>query len=190
MIAVVRAVIAAATAAGSTLKVSGSMSTSTGVAPTRETQPAVAKNEKVGVITSSPGPIPSAISAASSASVPDERADGVPHAEQAGEIRFEPLDLGTADEPLAVADPGDRREDLVPKGPVLRLQIEQRDHARGVSGGRFQARPRAANRCGRRTDGPARSRVCSARSPCLRRHTPTDRRSPGSSGALTHSRTG
>ena len=73
MIALVRAVIAARTAAGSMLNVTGSMSTSTGVAPTRDDAPAVAKNEKVGVITSSPGPTPSAISASRSASVPDER---------------------------------------------------------------------------------------------------------------------
>src|SRR6188508_1982241 len=49
------------------------MSTSFGVAPRRETAPAVAKNENVGVMTSSPGPTPSAISATSSASVPDDR---------------------------------------------------------------------------------------------------------------------
>jgi len=34
--------------------------------------PAVAKNENVGVMTSSPGPIPSAISVARIASVPDD----------------------------------------------------------------------------------------------------------------------
>src|SRR5687768_5486894 len=72
--AFVRGVRARATAAGSTLKVSGSISTNTGVAPTRLTQPAVAKNENVGVMTSSPAPMPSAISTTSSASVPDETA--------------------------------------------------------------------------------------------------------------------
>ncbi len=45
MIAFVRGVIAAATCAGSRLNVDGSMSTSTGRAPTRTTAPAVAKNE-------------------------------------------------------------------------------------------------------------------------------------------------
>ncbi len=45
MIALVRGVIAAIAAAASMLNVSGSQSTSTGLAPTRTTQPAVAKNE-------------------------------------------------------------------------------------------------------------------------------------------------
>src|SRR3954466_3582047 len=49
------------------------MSTNFGVAPTRETQPAVAKKENVGVITSSPGPMPSAINATRIASVPELR---------------------------------------------------------------------------------------------------------------------
>ena len=73
MIALVRGVIAAIVASTSMLNVPGSMSTSTGFAPTRTTQPAVAKNEYVGVITSSPGPMSSAIKAASTASVPDDR---------------------------------------------------------------------------------------------------------------------
>ena len=54
------------------------MSTSTGVAPTRAMLPAVAKNEYVLVMTSSPGPMPSAISTASSASVPDDTAIASP----------------------------------------------------------------------------------------------------------------
>ena len=45
MIAFVRGVIAAAACAGSMLNVTGSMSTSTGRAPTRTIAPAVAKNE-------------------------------------------------------------------------------------------------------------------------------------------------
>ena len=45
MIAFVLGVTAAATAVTSRLKVAGSMSTSTGVAPTRTIDPAVAKNE-------------------------------------------------------------------------------------------------------------------------------------------------
>ncbi len=65
-------VMAASICAGSRLYVTGSMSTSTGVAPSRATQPAVAKNEYVLVTTSSPCPTPSAIRATSSASVPDD----------------------------------------------------------------------------------------------------------------------
>ena len=53
------------------LKVTGSMSTKTGCAPTRHTQLAVAKKVKLGKMTSSPAPIPSAIMANSRASLPD-----------------------------------------------------------------------------------------------------------------------
>jgi hypothetical protein len=45
MIALVRGVMAASIREGSRLYVSGSMSTKTGVAPVRQTEPAVAKNE-------------------------------------------------------------------------------------------------------------------------------------------------
>src|SRR6185295_9584110 len=74
MMALVLVVIAAAVCAGSRLKVTGSMSTKTGRAPRRATAPAVAKKEKVGVTTSSPALTSSAISASSSASVPDDTA--------------------------------------------------------------------------------------------------------------------
>ena len=57
---------------GSILKLTGSISVSTGVAFIRETTPAVAKKEKVGTITSSPGFISIAISASKRASVPEE----------------------------------------------------------------------------------------------------------------------
>ena len=55
MIATVRGVIAAATASGLRQKLSGSMSTKTGSAPTRRTTFAVAANENDGTMTSSPG---------------------------------------------------------------------------------------------------------------------------------------
>jgi hypothetical protein len=74
MMAFVRGVMARATASGSTLNVAGSMSTSTGVAPSRTIEPAVAKNEYVDVTTSSPGPTSCAMSATSTASVPDDTA--------------------------------------------------------------------------------------------------------------------
>ena len=48
------------------------MSAKTGVAPRRKIEPTDAKNENGVVTTSSPGPTPQAISAASSPSVPDE----------------------------------------------------------------------------------------------------------------------
>ncbi len=72
MIALVRGVIFAAMPAGSMLNVTGSISTNTGMAPTRTMAPTVAKNVYGVVMTSSPGPMPSAIRQTSSASEPDE----------------------------------------------------------------------------------------------------------------------
>ena len=109
------------------LNVTGSMSTNTGVAPSRLTQPAVAKNENVGVMTSSPGPMPSAISATSNASVPDDTAMACSTSMQLGQLAFERVDFRPEDEPLAVADARDGREDLVADRRVLRGEVEQRD---------------------------------------------------------------
>jgi hypothetical protein len=66
----VRGVMRAATLAGSRLKLSGSMSANTGVAPTMEIASAEAKKVNGVVITSSPGPMSSARNASTSASVP------------------------------------------------------------------------------------------------------------------------
>ena len=85
-------------------------------------------------MTSSPGPMPSAISATSSASVPDDTPIASRHAEVRGQLALERLDLRAEDEALAVADARDRREDLVADRPVLRLEIEQR-HRRAGRGG-------------------------------------------------------
>ncbi len=65
MMARVRDVIAASIREASMLQVSGSMSTNTGVAPSSTMTSAVAMKENGVVITSSPGPTPSAISAIS-----------------------------------------------------------------------------------------------------------------------------
>ena len=72
MTARVRGPIAASTASGVIRCVSGSTSTNRGVAPAQLTASAVAMNEFVGTITSSPAPISSARSASEIASVPDE----------------------------------------------------------------------------------------------------------------------
>ena len=135
------------------------MSTSRGVAPSRAMQPAVAKNEYVLVMTSSPG-------ADAERHHRDEQrvgsrrdADGVGDAERIGQLALERLDLGPLDEPLAVADASDRRQHLVADRPVLRLEIEQRH--RGWSRHRVRraqrmlraserqspARPRPRGRC-------------------------------------------
>ncbi|MBK8940565.1 MAG: hypothetical protein IPM79_23870 [Polyangiaceae bacterium] len=68
----VLSVMAARTALGSRLYVSGSMSAKTGVAPTRRIAPAVAKKDSGVVMTSSPAPSSSAMSETSSASEPDD----------------------------------------------------------------------------------------------------------------------
>ena len=72
MIPRVLPVIFASIRSTSMLYVAGSMSTNTGVAPSLEIAAAVAKNVYGVVMTSSPGPISSAMRHASSASVPDE----------------------------------------------------------------------------------------------------------------------
>ena len=55
------------------------------------------------------------------------QADGVRDAEVGRHLALERLDLGAADEPLAVGDPRHRGEDFVADRPVLRLQIQERD---------------------------------------------------------------
>ena len=63
--------MAGSISAGSMLNVTGSMSTNTGVAPTLLIDSGVAKNVNGVVMTSSPGPIPSARKLITSASVPE-----------------------------------------------------------------------------------------------------------------------
>lgn len=71
MIAAVRGPSTAATESGSRLKVTGSMSANTGVAPVSRTELAVAAKVNEGTTTSSPAPIPAATSASRSAEVPE-----------------------------------------------------------------------------------------------------------------------
>ena len=70
MIARVRGVIFSSIFAGSMLNVAGSMSTKTGVAPTRAIAPTVAKKVNGVVMTSSPALMPETISEMMSASDP------------------------------------------------------------------------------------------------------------------------
>ena len=88
--------------------------------------PAVAKNEYVVVTTSSPGPIPSAIIAASSASVPEDTVTASGDLEVLRKLALERIDLRAEDEALTVADPRDGGENLLPERQVLRLEIQQR----------------------------------------------------------------
>ena len=101
MIAFVRSVIARSTSAGSRFSVTGSMSAKTGVAPRRAIDSAVAKNVNAGQITSSPGPISSASSASTSASVPFATPIVSLDAEVLGRLALERLDLGPEDEAAA-----------------------------------------------------------------------------------------
>ena len=71
MIALVWGVMAPSILSGSMLQVSGSTSTNTGRAPTRQMTSAVATKVKGVVITSSPGPMPKAIRLINRASVPE-----------------------------------------------------------------------------------------------------------------------
>jgi hypothetical protein len=76
MTARVRGVIAAAIAAGSMLSVSRSMSAKTGLAPARTTAFAQDTNVKLGSTTSSPGPTPARVTAASNADVQEFISNG------------------------------------------------------------------------------------------------------------------
>ena len=62
--------------------------------------------------------------------MPDETAIASPALELADELALERVDFGTEDEPLAVADPREGREDLVADRRVLRLEIQQRHTGR------------------------------------------------------------
>ena len=105
----------AAAALGSRLSVAGSTSANTGVAPRRTIAPAVAKNENGVVTTSSPGPTPQAISAASSASVPDETPTACGMRQRRRDLALERLDLGAQDE-------SPRRQNANSRGRQLRQQ--------------------------------------------------------------------
>ena len=71
MIAAVAGVINLAISSGSMLNVSPRISANTGVAPSRVMHDTEAKNVKEGTMTSSPGPMPSAISDSNNASEPE-----------------------------------------------------------------------------------------------------------------------
>ena len=99
------------------------------MAPSLEMQPAVAKNEYVLVMTSSPG----LHRAEAADAVHREQcigagrdSDCVGGLEMLRKLPLERLHLGAHDEATAVADPGDGGEDLVPNGTVLCLQIQER----------------------------------------------------------------
>ena len=69
----------------------------------------------------------SAINAASTASVPDDRPMACGYPERVAELALEPFDFRTADEALAVADARHGVEQGLAKRRVLCLEVEQRD---------------------------------------------------------------
>ena len=96
--------IAAATCSAVIRCVSGSTSTSFGVAPTQLTASAVAMNEFDGTMTSSPGPMSSARSASEMASVPDETPTENAVPQYVGELALEGLELGAHREGALAGD--------------------------------------------------------------------------------------
>ncbi len=78
-------------------------------------------------MTSAPGPMPSAIIATSRASVPEETAMAWSVSSRAASSASSASFSGAENEPLAVADAGDGREDLVANRAVLGLEVEQRN---------------------------------------------------------------
>ena len=95
MIARVRSVTRDSTSAGSSPKVSRSMSANTGVAPVRATELAVAAKVNDGTMTSSPEPMPLASRPRWRPEVPEFDGDaGAPETEVLGELLLERRDLG------------------------------------------------------------------------------------------------
>ena len=109
------------------LNVFGSMSTNTGLAPTLWIVPAVAKKVNGVVMTSSPGPTSSALSASSSASVPLAQPIAYFVCDSSATSLLELLDRRAEDEQLRVDDAHHRGDDFVADRRVLRAQIQQRN---------------------------------------------------------------
>ncbi len=110
----VRSVIAASTASGARLKVSGSMSAKTGVAPVSATELAVAANVNDGTTTSCPGPTPAASRPRCWPEVPELTATQVrPSTSCVGELTLERRDLRPLRDHATAQDAVDRRTLLV-----------------------------------------------------------------------------
>ena len=106
---------------------SGTISANTGFAPSRHTALAVAKNVKLGTITSSPGPMPSASSASSSASLPDAQPIACFGAAILGHRRFELRTRRTVHKRARPRNLRHRGFDFGLQPLVLAIDIEHRD---------------------------------------------------------------
>ena len=171
MIAAVRSVIAASTAAGSRLKWSGSMSANTGVAPVSATEFAVAAKVNDGTMTSSPGPMPAASRPRCRPEVPEFTAtEARPCDQHVGELLLERGDLGTLCDhagaqhaidclPLVIADDRLRGRDERVSHSLLPLSGLRRPlHISSTSRGTATRRHRA-----RAGDRPCRPSRCAGR---------------------------
>ena len=124
IIALVFDVIADATALASMLNVARSMSTNTGRAPSLAMEPAVAKNEKGVVTTSSPGADAQRHQRRKKRVGARRHADRVRDAEKRFELALQAFDLGTQNELLRIADARDRRKHVAAQRRELRFEVE------------------------------------------------------------------
>ena len=113
------------------------MSANTGFAPSRHTALAVAKNVKLGTITSSPGPMPSAISASSSASLPDAQPTACSAPQYSAIAASNCAHAGPCTNAPDLRNLGHRRVDLAPQPAVLARHVEHRN-GRARRGGQQQ----------------------------------------------------
>ena len=124
MIAFVFAVMASSIFSGSILNVSGRISAKIGVAPKRVMQLTEAKNVKLGTITSSPGPMPIAISASSNASLPDAQPTAFSTWLRCRHLVFQLRHIGSEQKATAVNHIGQRLDELFSVGPVFPIDIQ------------------------------------------------------------------
>ena len=104
------------------------MSTKTGTAPIIATVLAEATKENADVITSSPGPTPTAFRARTSASVPELRPMPWRAPHEGGQLRLERRHLGPEDEAAAREHARGRRRAVVGERGVLAHEVDLRDH--------------------------------------------------------------
>ena len=129
----------ASTAGTETARVDRSQSTSAGSAPARLTASAVAMNVLAGTITRSPGRTPSARSASTSASVPEETATQCPTSQAAANSASKAADLLASHERTRVQEAAPGGQDLLAQRRVLRPQVEPGNGGRRSGDGRHAA---------------------------------------------------
>ena len=108
------------------------MSTNTGWAPAMTIVDAEATNENAGVITSSPGPTPTAVERQAQRVGARAQADAVPDPGQRRQLGLQRLALRPQDEPARGQHALDRVHQLAPQRLVLPGEIEKRDHREPV----------------------------------------------------------